>query len=64
MFLDVLKYILGGFHNMENVIFRLSPLNYQRLNAHFGRWKGKRSQKQFYNDLYLKFGYKCEDVGV
>jgi hypothetical protein len=28
------------------------------------RWKGKRTYKEFYNDLYLKYGYKCEQVGV
>ncbi|KAI6190925.1 1-Cys peroxiredoxin [Aphelenchoides bicaudatus] len=52
----------SGFHNMEEIIYRLSPLHYQRLNAHFERWKGSRTYKQFYDDLFLKYGYKCEDL--
>jgi hypothetical protein len=52
----------SGFHNMESVVLRLSPLHYQRLYAHLNRWKGKRTYKEFYDDLFLKYGYKCEDV--
>ncbi|KAI6197828.1 hypothetical protein M3Y94_01271000 [Aphelenchoides besseyi] len=52
----------AGFHNMEPVILRFTSLKNQRLSSHFLRWKGNRPYKKFYDDLFIKYGYKCEDL--
>ncbi|KAI6216632.1 hypothetical protein M3Y99_01810000 [Aphelenchoides fujianensis] len=52
----------AGFHNMEPVITTFTSLHQQRLYAHLLRWKGDRTYKQFYNDLFIRFGYRCEDL--
>jgi hypothetical protein len=34
----------------------------QRLYSLFRRWKGHRTLSKFYEDLFEKYGYTCQDV--
>uniref|UniRef100_A0A1I7S9N6 Sodium channel protein Nach n=1 Tax=Bursaphelenchus xylophilus TaxID=6326 RepID=A0A1I7S9N6_BURXY len=62
--IDLISFAIAGsgLANMEPVVSQWTMLKIQRLNSLLLRWKGDRNYTQFYNDLFFKNGYKCEDM--
>jgi hypothetical protein len=57
----------AGFSNVgqfmkKRILQNISEQEVQRLYSLFRRWKGHRTLSKFYEDLFEKYGYTCQDV--
>lgn len=52
----------AGFINMDRYVNKLTADEHVHMARLLTTWRGRRNVSHFYQDLFEKFGYHCEDV--
>lgn len=65
---DGIKKLIGyaiadaGFLNMDKLLKNMTNSEHKDRIMQLELWRGRRSLKRFFEDLFEKWGYKCEQV--
>lgn len=54
----------AGFINMDKIIRNMSESDHNNLIGQMEQWRGRRTLKRFFEDIFEKWGYKCGQVRI